>query len=97
MLARPLVLRLAGAVEPPPRTFPVTAGLQLPQARRAAANMSAPTSLPKMAALVARKFPKDGAGILSSIVQSEGFAILDETITELAPGATVDFFHLRLS
>ena len=41
--------------------------------------------------LVARKFPKDGAGILSSIVQSEGFAILDETVTELAPGASVEF------
>ncbi len=40
---------------------------------------------------VARRFPRDGAGILSSIAQSDGFAILDENVTELAPGATVEF------
>ena len=41
--------------------------------------------------MVADKFPKDGAGILSSIVQSEGLVVLDEMTSDLAPGATVDF------
>ena len=41
--------------------------------------------------IVARKYPKDGAGILSSIVQSDGFAILDESLSDLAVGGMVDF------
>jgi molybdopterin molybdotransferase len=90
VLARPLILGLAGAVEPPPRTFPVAAGFSYRKrtGRReyVRANLAS-----EEGRLVARKFPKDGAGILSSIVQSEGFAILDETVTELAPGAVVEF------
>src|SRR5205085_4204500 len=90
VLARPLILRLSGAVEPPPRTFPVAAGFSYRKrsGRReyVRANLAAEDGR-----LVARKFPKDGAGILSSIVQSEGFAILDESVTALAPGAVVEF------
>ena len=41
--------------------------------------------------VVARKHPKDGAGILSSIVQSDGFVILGESMSDLAPGTIVDF------
>jgi molybdopterin molybdotransferase len=40
---------------------------------------------------VAHKYPKDGAGILSSIVRSDGFVIIDEDADGLRPGATVDF------
>ena len=43
------------------------------------------------AAVIARKYPKDGAGILSSIVQSDGFVILDEALSELVPGGIVEF------
>jgi molybdopterin molybdotransferase len=39
----------------------------------------------------ATKFPRDGAGILSSITRSDGLVILDEALTELAPGMMVDF------
>ena len=42
-------------------------------------------------AIIAQKYPKDGAGILSSIVQSDGFAVLDESLSELVPGAIVEF------
>ena len=40
---------------------------------------------------MAIRYPKDGAGILSSIVQSDGLAMLDEEISDLAPGTIVDF------
>ena len=33
----------------------------------------------------------DGAGILSSITQSEGLVIVDEETSEVVPGMTVDF------
>jgi molybdopterin molybdotransferase len=42
-------------------------------------------------ALVAHKFPRDGAGILSSLVQSDGLVELPEEITQLAAGSMVDF------
>ena len=41
--------------------------------------------------VVAVKYPRDGAGILSSIVQSEGLVILDEMTSNISPGAIVDF------
>ncbi len=41
--------------------------------------------------LVAVKYPRDGAGILSSIVQSDGLVILDEATGDLAAGTIVDF------
>ena len=41
--------------------------------------------------VVASKYPKDGAGILSSIVRSDGFVIVDEDADGLAAGAMVDF------
>lgn len=90
VLARPLILRLAGAIEPPPRSFPVAAGFSYRkrQGRREYVRASLAAEDGR---LVARKFTKDGAGILSSIVQSEGFAILDEGIAELAPGAAIEF------
>ena len=40
---------------------------------------------------VARKFPRDGAGILTSMVQSDGLVELPEELTELAPGTMVDY------
>ena len=90
VLARPLILRLAGAVEPPPRTFPVVAGFSY-RKRKGRREYVRASLAPEEGRLVARKFPKDGAGILSSIVQSEGFAILDESVTEVAPGAAIEF------
>jgi molybdopterin molybdotransferase len=40
---------------------------------------------------VAHKYAKDGAGILSSIVRSDGFAILAESLAEVAPGDSIGF------
>ena len=42
-------------------------------------------------AVVAVKYPSDGAGILSSIVRSDGLVILEEGASELAVGSMVDF------
>jgi molybdopterin molybdotransferase len=90
ILARALILRLAGAMVTPPLTLPVQAGFSY--RKRAGRREYLRASIERDGgAAIARKFPRDGAGILSSIVQSQGFAILDETVTELAPGATVEF------
>jgi len=90
ILGRPLILRLAGATATPPPTFPVQAGFawRKKPGRREYLRV-------KLArdggTVVAHRYPKDGAGILSSIVQSDGFAILNEDLNDVAPGTTVDF------
>jgi molybdopterin molybdotransferase len=40
---------------------------------------------------VARKFPRDGAGILSSMVESDGLVEIGEGISATKPGDVVDF------
>ncbi|MBV8909523.1 MAG: molybdopterin molybdenumtransferase MoeA, partial [Gammaproteobacteria bacterium] len=41
--------------------------------------------------LVATKYPHDGSAILSSIVRSEGLAVLEEDMGDLAVGSIIDF------
>ncbi|WP_158930263.1 gephyrin-like molybdotransferase Glp [Acidisphaera sp. S103] len=38
-----------------------------------------------------RRFPKDGAGLLTSLTETDGLAELPETLTRLEPGMAVDF------
>jgi molybdopterin molybdotransferase len=90
ILARPLILRLAGAAMTPPLTFPVQAGFAYKK-REGRREYVRATLDREAGAMVARKHPKDGAGILSSIVQSDGFVILDESLSGLAVGGMVEF------
>ena len=90
ILARPLTLRLAGAEASPPLQFPVMADFTY--RKKAGRREYLRASLKREnGAAVARRYPKDGAGILSSIVQSDGFAVLDEAASDVKPGMTVDF------
>ncbi len=90
ILARPLILKLAGAIEPPPISFAVRAGFSYRKkpGRREYLRASLRQEGEE---LVAQKYPREGAGILSSIVRSDGFVILDEATTAVAPGASVKF------
>ncbi len=89
--ARPAVLRLAGAEDSPPRMFPVRAAFAYRKkvSRREWLRVSLFTD--GEGALAARKFPRDGAGILTSMVEADGLVELPEALGELAPGAMVDF------
>jgi molybdopterin molybdotransferase len=90
ILARPLILRLSGANQPPPPTYPVRAGFGY-RKRTGRREYVRATLAREDGGLVAHKYPKDGAGILSSIVRSDGFVILDEDLNELAVGGMVEF------
>jgi molybdopterin molybdotransferase len=90
ILARPLILRLAGAVERAPQTFPVRAGFAYK--KRAGRREYVRATLGRdEAGLTAHKYPKDGAGILSSVVNADGFAIIAEPVVDLVPGTMVEF------
>ena len=90
VLARPLILKLAGAAAAAPHVFPVRA--QFDYRKKPGRREYLRARLERDGdAVVALKYPRDGAGILSSVVQSDGLVILDEATGDLAAGAMVDF------
>ena len=91
--ARPAILRLAGAAgaDAAPKTFPVRAGFAYRKkvSRREWLRVSLHTDEAGMPYVT--KFPRDGAGILSSMVGSDGLLELPEDLAAVEEGAMVDF------
>ncbi|BBK33589.1 molybdopterin molybdotransferase [Stella humosa] len=90
-VARPILLARMGAAPEPPRAFPVRLGFDWRKKAGRREYLRArledgPDGLP-----LVRKFPRDGVGILSSMVESDGLVALDEDATELVAGTLVDF------
>ncbi|MBM3541279.1 MAG: molybdopterin molybdotransferase MoeA, partial [Alphaproteobacteria bacterium] len=90
-LARPLLLGMAGATDVEPQLYRVRAGFahkKKPGRREWLRVRLAPGAdgIP-----VARKFARDGAGILSSLVESQGLVELAEAVEDLDEGALVDY------
>jgi molybdopterin molybdotransferase len=90
-LARALVLMLAGAVPDDPRRFRVRAGFAHKKKAERREFLRARLERDGDGVLVARRFPRDGAGILSSMVESDGLVELPEDLTRLEAGSMVDF------
>jgi molybdopterin molybdotransferase len=90
ILARPLILKLAGAAAVAPQAIPVRTAFSYRKTPGRREYLRARLERDGNV-LVAVKYPRDGAGILSSIVHSQGLVVLDETTGDLAAGATVDF------
>ena len=89
--ARPAILRLGGCTNTEPKIFRVRAGFSAHKkfgrrewlrVRRGYADDGEP---------LAHKFPRDGAGILLSMVESDGLVELSEDLTSLEPGTMVDY------
>ena len=89
--ARPLILRLAGASDPAPVLFRVRAGFDHKKKPNRREFVRARLVAAADGELVADKFPRAGAGILSSLVEAHGLVELPEEVTELAAGTMVDF------
>jgi molybdopterin molybdotransferase len=90
LLARPLVLRLSGATVTPPHRFRVTAGFDYKKRSNRREYVRARLRHDGDG-LRAEKFPRDGAGILSSMIESDGLVEIGEGVSRLAPGDAVDF------
>jgi molybdopterin molybdotransferase len=90
ILGRTLILRLGGATGEKPALFRVR--VDFPYKKRPGRREYVRASLRRDGdTLAAQKYPKDGAGILSSIVNSDGFVIVDDAADGLQPGAIADF------
>jgi molybdopterin molybdotransferase len=90
-VVRPTVLALAGALPEPLVPMPVRAAFSYKKkiGRREYVRVSlrkAPDGT-----LEARKFPREGAGLLSSLVETDGLVELGEAITRVEPGESVGF------
>ncbi len=87
-LARPLILRLAGALPEYLRRYPAIAGFEYRKkaGRREYVRVTLSSG---QDALRAEKFPREGAGLLSSLTASHAFAELPEGTTRVAPGDSI--------
>jgi len=89
--ARPLILRLAGCTEVVPLIYRLRADFDHKKKRDRREWVRARLVKSDDGALVAVKFPRDGAGILSSLVEADGLVELPEGMTHLERGTMVDF------
>lgn len=90
-VVRPLLLRLSGALPEPLIALPVRAAFSYKkrQGRREYVRVKL-RAAPDGAAEVT-KYAQDGAGVLTSLTETDGLAELGEEVTKIEPGATVPF------
>jgi len=90
-VVRPATLALAGATPQALMPMPVRAAFSY--RKKIGRREYVRASLRKAAdgALEAVKFPREGAGLLSSLVESDGLVELGEQVTQVEPGETVGF------
>jgi molybdopterin molybdotransferase len=91
LLARPLMLLLAGANDPGPKLYRVRAGFEYKKRPNRTEYVRARLVRDGEGGWIAEKFARDGAGILTSMVESDGLAEIAEGVTKLEPGMPVDF------
>ena len=89
--ARPAVLRLGGSRVTEPAMYRVRAGFPLKKKLGRREWLRVRLDRDADGAPVARKFPRDGAGILTSMVESDGLVELPEELTSFEAGTMVDF------
>jgi molybdopterin molybdotransferase len=89
-VVRPAIFALAGADWSPAPTVPVRARFSYRKkpARREFVRVHLQRA--EDGTLEADKFPREGAGLLSSLVDTDGFVELGEQVTRVEPGQMVD-------
>ena len=90
-LARPAVLALAGVEWTPPLTVPVRAGFSYRKKTGRREYVRAHLRRAADGSLEAIKFPREGAGLLSSLVDTDGLVEIQDDVTRVEPGQIVDF------
>jgi molybdopterin molybdotransferase len=90
-IARPIILRLMGAADAEPQRFPVRAAFAYKKKRDRREWVRVRLEPGSDGVPVAHKYPRDGAGILRSMVESDGLIELPEDLVQLAAGSMVDF------
>jgi len=90
-VVRPTVLALAGASQTKRVALPVRAAFTYRKEAGRREYVRAHLQRAEDGVIEAIKFPREGAGLLSSLVETDGLVELAESVTEVAFGQTVDF------
>ena len=90
-IVRPMILRMMGGQVTEPHHFKVRAAFDHRKKKDRREWLRARLESDEAGALIAVKFGREGAGILTSMVESDGLVELPEEMTELRAGAMVDF------
>jgi molybdopterin molybdotransferase len=87
----PLLLRLAGGTPRQLIALPVRAAFAYRKRKGRREYVRVSLRYAKDGAVEAVKFPREGAGVITSLTETDGLVELGEEMTAIAPGATVGF------
>jgi molybdopterin molybdotransferase len=90
-VVRPLLLRLAGALPEPLMPLPVRVQFSYKKKKGRREYVRVALRSGADGTVEAIKHPQEGAGIITSLTETDGLAELSEDTTKLEPGATVGF------
>jgi molybdopterin molybdotransferase len=90
-VVRPLLLRLAGALAEPLIALPVRAAFSYKKRKGRREYVRVALRAGADGVIEAVKFEQDGAGVLTSLTETDGLAELTEEVTRVEPGSTVCF------
>ena len=90
-VVRPLIMRLAGAVAPPLVPLPVRVGFGYRKKEGRREYVRVALTRDPDGTIVAVKHRQEGAGVLTSLTETDGLVELSEDVTTVEPGSTVGF------
>jgi molybdopterin molybdotransferase len=90
-IVRPLLLRLMGANAEPFTALPVRAGFDYKKKKDRREYVRVALKRAADGTLEAFKHPQEGAGVITSLTETDGFAELPENITAVKKGETIGF------
>lgn len=95
-VVRPLLLRLAGALPEPLIAMPARAAFSYKKRKGRREYVRVALRPAADGAVEAFKHAQDGAGIITSLTETDGLAELGEDVTSVEPGATIGFLSYAL-
>ena len=90
-VVRPLLLRLSGALPEPLLAMPARATFSYKKRKGRREYVRVALRAAADGVIEAIKYEQDGAGVLTSLTETDGLAELGEDVTKIEPGATVGF------
>jgi molybdopterin molybdotransferase len=90
-VVRPLLLRLAGALPEPLVALPARAAFSYKKRKGRREYVRVALRRGPDGTIEAVKYPQDGAGVLTSLTETDGLAELGEDVTNIEPGTMVGF------
>jgi molybdopterin molybdotransferase len=90
-VVRPLVLRLAGALPEALVALPVRADFSYRKKKGRREYVRVALARGADGSITASKYPREGAGVLTSLTETDGLAELADDLTEVTPGLAIGF------